>query len=65
VQTDGQGAASVDLSSLDVQKATNFDPCSRFQGQTDLIQASTPFGAEKVAWENTISMAIVVSGLIF
>jgi|GEM_PF-2480884 len=54
IQTDGQGAATVDLSTLDVQKGDQIlIHAPGFQGQTDLIQASTPFGAEKVAGKTT------------
>lgn len=49
VQTDGQGAASVDLSAVDIQKGDRvMVKAPGFTGQTDLIPAVTPFGAEKL-----------------
>jgi hypothetical protein len=49
VQTDSLGAASIDFSSLDVQKGDRLLlRAPGFLGQTDLIKAATPFGAEKL-----------------
>ena len=49
VITDDMGAASIDFSAIDVQKGDRIIlKAPGFLGQTDLLKAVTPFGAEKL-----------------